>query len=146
MKEKDPLNEAFDRMLVLLFLADDNTEKLPFEVQTFMYVNSAQGVIDNGGYRNFFGSDWPNNPTYSKFINAYRTIGCQSQADDFQKVSLSFPFDNPHLKEKERIKYMDDNYDEEGFCIKGWGDSLCGDNEVWEKLERYYKKNIEKFV
>ena len=109
-------------------------------------VYSAQGVIDNGGYRYFFESDWPDNPQYSKFVDAYSAIGCIKQSKDIGRVVSSFPFDNPHLYESERIKYIEDNFDDDEYEVKGWGDTLCGDAEVWEKLESYYRNNKDDFV
>ena len=41
---------------------------------------------------------------------------------------------------------MADNYDPEELEVKGWGDDLCGDEVVWEKLEEYYLKNRRNFA
>ncbi len=112
-------------------------ESLPAVARNIVVIVSAQGVIDNGGHEYFFGSDWPDTPPYSIFISAYRAIGCNSQADDFERVATSFPFDNPHLYEDLRKKYIEENYDEENFEVKGWREKLCGDKDVWQKLEAY---------
>ena len=108
-------------------------------------VYSAQGVIGNGGYYYFFEHDWPNDPPYSKFIDAYLEIGCSSQSNDLARVVSTFPFDNPHLNKNARNKYMDENYDEKKYEVKDWGDALCGDDEVWEKLKAYYLKKYRWF-
>ncbi len=146
MTKLDPISEGFEKAQILLSKAEANIDKLPKEVATFLMVYSAQGVIDNGGYVYFFEADWPNNPPYSKFVDAYKSIGCESQSTEFNRVISTFPFAEPHLKKDQRNQYMEDNFDEDKYSIKGWDDKLCGDEEVWEKLGKYYKKNINKFV
>ena len=144
----DIISKAFNKAKILADASNDEDDLrlLPESVQTFVLVYAAQGVIDNGGYFSFFDSDWPNSPPYSDFIDAYAKIGCKAQSKDFKRVVSSFPFTDPHLKPDERQKYMDDNYDEDNFEIKGWGDMLCGDEEVWQKLATYYKLNEREFA
>ena len=142
----DPLSEAFKKAKKKLNRAKGDIDRLPSVIASFLLVYSAQGVIDNGGYRYFFGSDWPQNPPYSKFIDAYKAIGCIKQSKDLARVVATFPFDNPHLKETARKKYMKDNYDKDKFEVKGWGDALCGDDEVLKKLEKYYLRNNDEFA
>ena len=140
------IDKAFEQATIKLKKVDDHIDDLPRSVANFLIVYSAQGVIDNGGYRYFFGADWPNNPPYSKFVGAYSAIGCVKQSHDMDRVVSTFPFENPHLSESKRIKFIEANYDEDEFEVKGWGEMLCGDNDVWEKLESYYLENIKDFV
>ena len=140
------LDKAFEKAKEKLGSASQDIEKLSKPVSTLLLVYSAQEVIDNGGYEYFFESIWTNNPPYSKFINAYHEIGCEKQAIDFNRVALSFPFENPHLNESAREKYINDNYDEGEFKVIGWGDALCGDEEVWTKLKKYYLQKKEHFI
>lgn len=142
----DQISLAFKKAVKMLYKANDNIELLPPTVSFFLLVHSAQGVIDNGGYRYFFESDWPNNPPYSRFVNAYNAIGCNKQAHELARVVSTFPFDSPHLKKEYRNKYMTENYNDDNHEIKGWGDALCGDKEVWEKLKQYYLINKKEFV
>jgi len=140
----DLVNEAFEQAVVLLNAENNKTENLPYEVATFLRVYSAQGVIDNGGYCYFFENDWPENPTYSDFVNAYHSIGCISQANELKRVVETFPFENPHINMERRCQFMDENEDD-GF-LEIWGDELCGDEEVWQKLEKYYIRHKNKFA
>ena len=142
----DIISEAFKQAAAKLKSVGDDIDKLPKIVSTFLIVYSAQGVLDNGGYRYFFESDWPDNQQYSKFIEACSEIGCIKQSTELARVISTFPFENPHLDESARNKYIDSNLDEEEFELKGWGDALCGDQEVWTKLEAYYLDNKEEFV
>jgi hypothetical protein len=143
---EDKIIEAFHKARKLLEQNNHELSGLPTSVITFLLVHGAQGTIDNGGFRYFFGADWPNNPPYSQFIEAYKTIGCEAQAKELERVVATFPFKNPHLYEEWRKKYMADNYDDEELEVKGWGEDLCGDEEVWAKLEEFYIENIQDFA
>lgn len=144
------MTENIDKALKLAKIkvkkAGGNLNNVQRSVATFTMVYSAQGVIDNGGYRYFFESDWPNNPPYAKFVEAYSAIGCKKQSHDIDRVASTFPFENPHLNKRKRVKFIETNYDEDEFEVKGWGEKLCGDKQVWEKLESYYLENINDFV
>ena len=140
------IDKAFSKATIKLKKVNEQIDALPRSVVTFLLVYSAQGVIDNGGYQYFFEADWPGNPPYSKFIEAYSEIGCEKQSHDIERVVTTFPFENPHLNERERVKFIETNYDEDNLEVQGWGEMLCGDNEVWEKLESYYLENINDFV
>ena len=142
----DVIAEGFDKSLILLEKVDNQIDLLPKSGATFLLVHSAQGVIDNGGFRYFFESNWPETPPYSRFVEAYRTIGCEKQADELARVAGTFPFPSPHLDEESRNKYIDANLDEDEYEVKGWGDELCGDNEVWVKLEKFYKDHASDFA
>lgn len=142
------ISKAFEKAQALSKAsgAEDDISRLPEQVQNFLLVYAAQGVIDNGGYCYFFESDWPQNPPYSKFIDAYSEIGCVSQANELQRIVLTFPFSDPHMKAKERQKFIKENYDEENFKVTVWGDKLCGDEEVWRKLADYYQNHANIFA
>jgi hypothetical protein len=142
---QDKISEAFNKAKKLLKENNDDIRLLTNAVATFLFVHSAQGVIDNGGYRYFFESNWPQTPEYVRFAEAYSAIGCETQAAELSRIVATFPFDNSHINEDGRNKYMDENYDEDAFEIEGWGDELCGDDTVWEKLEVFYLEHITDF-
>src|SRR4051812_22438859 len=94
----------------------DDMSLLPETVRVFLLVNGAQGVIDNGGYRYFFGQDWPGTPPYEDFISAYEAIGCRQQAADLRRVIATFPFSDPHLCKEKRQAFIDAHYDKSTFA------------------------------
>jgi hypothetical protein len=124
----------------------DDASLLPESVRVFLVVNGAQGVIDNGGYAFFFGQDWPNTPPYEDFISAYEAIGCSQQAADLRRVVATFPFSDPQLHREKRRAYIDQHYDADAYAVRGWGNALCGDKEVWEKLAKYHERHEDDFV
>ena len=110
----------------MLTSVGDDMSRLPESVRIFLLVNGAQGVIDNGGYNYFFRQDWPGNPPYGDFADAYEAIGCIRQAADLRRVALSFPFSEPHLHKEERKAFIDARYDKSTYCVPEWGNALCG--------------------
>lgn len=124
----------------------DQIKLLSEPVRVLLLIYGAQGVIDNGGFKYFFGQDWPGNLPYEEFIAAYETIGCHSQAQELRRVIATFPFSDPHLQNELRTEYINQNYDPEEHSVRGWGDELCGDKVVWKKLAAYYDKNKAAFV
>jgi Domain of unknown function (DUF4375) len=139
----DLINQAFEEAVALLNAEKNRIKNLPHEVVTFLRVYNAQGVIDNGGYCYFFENDWPEGPPYSEFVNSYNSIGCVDQAHELKRVVETFPFENPHLQCDRRNEFMEKN---EESLVEIWGDKLCGDEGVWQKLENYYIKHKNKFV
>ncbi len=104
-------------------------------------IYSAQGVIDNGGYRYFFEANFPGTPDYSVFVDAYRAIGCEAQADDLARVVTTFGFPDPHRDLALRLRYIEEYFDDEAYEVVGWGDALCGDPEVWTRVATYARSH-----
>lgn len=129
-----------------LAAVDQDMSMLPEAVRTFLLVHGAQGVIDNGGYRFFFEADWPNTPAYDAFVSAYETIGCSEQAEDLRRVVATFRFQDPHLHKVQRQAFIEARFDKSQYCVPEWGDALCGDKDVWEKLARYYEMHEGDFA
>src|SRR2546423_2580239 len=136
---------GFSEAEELLESAGGDIARLPEPVRVFLLLHGAQGTIDNGGYEYFFGSNWPGCPNYEDFISAYETIGCHAQAADLRRVVATFPFPDPQLHEDRRKAYIEENYDEDSYSVRGWGNALCGDSDVWEKLADYYESHRNDF-
>jgi hypothetical protein len=77
-------------------------------------VEQAQGIIDNGGFQYFFENDWPENPEYAVFVQAFRRIGAVEAADCIQDAVSMFPPSAPHLDCDMRRDYMDLLREKEG--------------------------------
>lgn len=137
--------QAYDLALAMLEAQGGKLLALPRPVATLLRVYAAQGVLDNGGYAYFFESDWPANPPYSDFVDSYAAIDCHEQARDLARVAASFDFCEPHLHEERRNRYIEERFDEETYEVLGWGDALCGDDEVWTKLEAYVARHSAAF-
>src|SRR5690348_960937 len=70
---------------------------LPPVWRIFATIYTAQGIINNGGFRYFFENDFPNHPPYSDFSDAYRQIGMTEFGDWIDRATSLFGFPDPHL-------------------------------------------------
>jgi hypothetical protein len=129
------LDKAQQSALERLTPARQDPRCLSIADQTILAVSSAQGVIDNGGFKYFFGADWPGKPPYSYFSEAYRRIGANEAASAIDKAAALFPFPEPERDEERRKAFMASLSEDNVFE----NDPLCGDITIWEKLEAYAK-------
>lgn len=143
--DRETVSKAFDKAIVLLENANDDFSCLPGSVANYIMVYSAQSILDEGGYYYFFEANFPKEPPYSWFVEAYHAIGCEKQAADLARVVSTFPFEDPHLDAVKRGSFMDMNFDVKADEVRGWGDALIEDDEVWIKLGEYYLKHAEDF-
>jgi hypothetical protein len=63
--------------------------------RTLVLVVSAQGVIENGGVAYFLGPDWPGNPPYELFVDAFREIGAHRAATLLAEALARLGVDRP---------------------------------------------------
>ena len=82
-------------------------DNLPSPVRTVVLVHAAQGLIDNGGLQYFFESDFPGQPPYSVFVEAYRAIGANGEADALADAVNLFPFADPHRSRERRENFLE---------------------------------------
>jgi hypothetical protein len=113
--------------------------KLEVPMQTVAVLYTVQAMIDNGGFRYIFESDFPFCPPYSVFSDAYRRIGAVDAAECLDKAVAMFPFEKPYQCQEKRNAFMDSL--EESHEMFELGDQVCGDETIWSALEEYAKKN-----
>jgi hypothetical protein len=114
-----------------------NIEALPVPLRTVVIIYSAQGVIDNGGLEYFFESDFPNNPSYQVFIDAYREIGATVAAETLEKSLAYFDTPQPEADLKVRLAFLESLPDDGSHEFSKLSSSICGDASVWALLEKY---------
>jgi hypothetical protein len=135
----DALDKASDKVFAALDELGGDLRALPVPQQTVAVIYAAQGVIDNGGFKYFFEADWPNNPPYSMFIDAYRRIGAVGAAECFERAIAMFPLPDPHMNRELRNLFMDDLPEKHEFFELGF--KVCGDQAIWDKLADYVVAN-----
>lgn len=118
---------------------------LAVAIQTLVVVESAQGIIDNGGLEYFYESDFVDAPPYSFFVEAYRRIGAESVASCIEATSRMFPFPEPHLHESKRQRWLDGVREDEQHEFFRLSQRACGDASVFVKLADYVERNKETF-
>ncbi len=87
---------------------------LPEPLLTVWAVEQAQGVIDNGGLGYFYENDWPQNPPYSVFWDAFRRIGASEAAQCIETTAKLFPSECPELDFQMRRDYLNFSRDKAG--------------------------------
>ena len=141
--EKSFLDRAAEYTYRELDRVGGDPTKLDIPLQTVAILYTVQAIIDNGSFQYLFESDFPVNPPYSTFIDAYRRIGAIQAAERLEKAVTMFPFADPHLDQQQRVKFMETiEEDDEFFEL---GDEVCGDKEVWAALEDYAQRNAAAF-
>ena len=141
MAHASELDEASRYAFAKLGEADGDIMRLPVPLQTVAVIVSAQGMIDNGGFRYFFESDWPGKPPYSFFAGAYRRIGADDAARAFDAAIALFPFANPHESARKRNEFLDRYEDDPADPFERLSDRVCGNRLIWQRLEEYVATN-----
>ena len=139
------LEQATDYALAQLKIAEGEIHALPKPLQIALVINSAQGIIDNGGLEYFYESDFDGTPLYSQFVDAYRTIGAEAGAVCIDASHRMFPFEKPHLHELKRQQWLDTVRNNEDSEFVKLSRKICGDEVVWKKLAEYVTKNHDAF-
>ena len=147
-KRKSQLDRAVEHALAdVRRLGDPN--KLRPAVRTVLLVHTAQGIIDNGGLQYFFESNFPGEPPYSVFVDAYREIGAEAEATALSAAVALFPFANPHKHQRKRDKFLEQFQDDGGHRpdspFEPLTDKLYGKKKVWRLLEQYVKRHAASF-
>jgi hypothetical protein len=79
---------------------------LPPQCRDVVLVYSAWGIIENGGFEYFFEADFPGNPAFEVFTNAFRGVGLEEIASDFSDLVALFPFSEPHKHVQKREEFL----------------------------------------
>jgi hypothetical protein len=119
--------------------------QLPEPLQTVVIVQTAQGIIDNGGLEYFYESDFPGNPPYSMFVETFRRIGAEAVASCIEETSHMFPFSQPHLHESRRQQWLDTVKHDEQHAFVRLSRRACGDESAFRKLAEYVERNRDAY-
>ncbi|MGI8978860.1 MAG: DMP19 family protein [Pirellulaceae bacterium] len=144
-KRISKLDRAIDFAFAKLKRVGD-PDKLPPPFQAIVRVVAAQGVIDNGGFQFFFESDWPDQPPYTVFIDAYREIGADDEAELLADAVRMFPFADPHKFLRRRNEFLNRFQGQDDSPFWTYDHAFCeSSNEVERLLERYVRKHAAAF-
>ncbi|HEX3657921.1 MAG TPA: DUF4375 domain-containing protein [Pirellulales bacterium] len=143
----DHMEKLLDRASERAFAAyEENGRKmaaLPRPLQIVVIIYSAQGIIDNGGLQYFYESDWPEQPPYSVFIEAYRAIGALNVANCIEQTAAMFPFPEPHLHQPRRDQFLTEL--DQGHEFHKYSDNSVGDESVLDNLAEYVSAHLDEF-
>lgn len=139
MTDQELLDKVSEIAFKKLADAGDRMESVEEPYKTVAIIYSAQGVIDNGGMVYFFENDWPNNPPYSVFADAYERIGMADAAKALRAAEKSFDVPNPEGNRNARTEYMEAHQDRFNGMV--WDDCICGDKKVFEDLAHWVRSH-----
>jgi hypothetical protein len=144
MAKRSQLDNAMDYACAEFERVGD-LDKLPRPVRTVVIVQTAQGLIDNGGIQYFFESGFPNQPPYDIFVDAYREIGAVAEADALAAAIRLFPFAEPHKNPAARDEFLQHLHENDSSPLWDFDGKLCGSEEVWRLLASYVGRNPQSF-
>jgi hypothetical protein len=119
--------------------------KCAVPIQVVLLVDSAQGIIDNGGLQYFYEVDFEEQGPYSDFVHAYRAIGAEGAASLLERSIGLFPFADPHLHEQKRQRWLDEIRNNESHGFHDLSNKLIGHKGVFPKLKDYMTQHSEHF-
>jgi len=97
---------AIDRAFARLDALGGDPTRLEPPLRTLVLVVSAQGVIENGGLAHFLGNDWPGQPPYARFVEAFREIGATRAAAVLEEAVGAFDFPHPERDVERRRRAL----------------------------------------
>jgi hypothetical protein len=119
--------------------------KCAVPIQVVLLVDSAQGIMDNGGLQYFYEVDFQEQGPYSDFVQAYRAIGAEDAASLLERSIGLFPFADPHLYEQKRQHWLDEIRENESHEFHDLSGKLIGHKGVFPKLKEYMAQHSEHF-
>lgn len=136
-KKRDAFQPALDAAMRRLHAAGDDIHRLDERSRTLLLVHAARGLIDNGGLRYFFERDFPNQPEYGVFTVAYRRVGALEAAARLEEAVALLGLGEPHRDADARDKAVEGLLQDKGGRFAALDRALCGDERVWDCLERF---------
>ena len=76
--------------------------------RTVIIVDTAFGIIGNGGFQYFFEANFPDAPEYGMFADAFHRVGLTEIARRFTELVAMFPFEAPHRSADRRLHFLED--------------------------------------
>lgn len=130
-------------------IGDDSIFSLPWVAQVVTVFLGADIYIGDGGFIYFFEGDYPGNPPFSIFADAYRAIGAEESAECIEAAASLFPFPEPHLHGDARRDYLRDHCMADGREISSCPLVKLGDRVVdnidsdYSLLAQYIREHID---
>jgi hypothetical protein len=146
---KSSLDMAAEGLYRNLEIHDNDLSKIPAVTWPIALLYMFQGMVDNGGFRYPMETDFPGNPPYSAFVDAYRQIGALDAASALERAVALFPFEHPEHNADARNQFFDslgdiDDFEQSEFCRLS--DSVCGDERIWTLMDEYVANNKDDFA
>jgi len=100
--------KALPACYALLERQDNQLELVNEPCRTAIIVDTALGIVGNGGFQYFFEANFPDDPDYGMFADAFRRAGLGEIAQGFSDLVAMFPFAAPHRSVERRLRFLSD--------------------------------------
>ena len=134
--DEEILERVSDECFQRLQEAGGDLSAIDESSRTIAIVYSVQGVIDNGGLSYLFENDWPGQPPYTLFVDAYRAIGQAAQAEAIAAAVRCFPFEEPEKHHARRMAFLASEEADRLVAIEE-GDS----DAIWDALADFARSH-----
>lgn len=138
--DSDLVDRVSDQVLGRMKAEGLHPHDLPPPQSVVALVVPAQGVIDNGGLRYFFENDWPGQPPYSVFVDAYQVIGADPEARAIAEAAASFGVTHPERDRAARLAGLEAAV---GNHLEKLEATLSSD--VWQLLDAFVRRRLSEF-
>ena len=143
------INEQDDETLIINVLEHiaqnhgNDMTTMPDVERNIVAVITAQAVIDNGGFRYFFETDFDGKPHYNIFVEAYDQIGATESAGSIEQMLAHFPDKTPPEDHGKRRKYLDGVFKSPDASpeLKIIENMILGRVENYASVARYIRAN-----
>ena len=128
---------------------DFDISRIPQAHRNVVAAVTAQAIIDNGGFRYFFESNFNGHPDYQMFVDAYENIGAKEAADAINQALMLFPEGTPPAELDEREKYLDAIFGDDAPARAQMGEietKISGKVEHYSLAANYVRDNKDQFV
>ena len=153
--QHDPVEQEDDDETLLMQVIEKITgvqdfdiNAVPDEHRNVVAVITAQAVIDNGGFRYFFESQFEGSSDYQMFVKAYKDVGAAESADALNQALMMFPEGVPPAELEERQKYLEAIFGSDNDASKQINDieeKILGKVENYSLVASYIRENKNLF-
>ncbi|MDH5326333.1 MAG: DMP19 family protein [Gammaproteobacteria bacterium] len=147
------LSEPDDELLLMNLVEYLTTQsnfdirKLPEVPRNVVAVVTAQAIIDNGGFRQFFESEFDGTPDYHLFVEAYEAIGAAESARAIEQALELFPEGRPPenwVKKEKCIKEIFTG-NEGDSLVQNIQGKILGNDRNYQLTAQYARENLSGF-
>lgn len=108
--------------------------------RSIVLADTAHGLICNGGAEYFFAADFPGQPEYSVFVQAFRNLGLTTVADGLGALVDMFPFPVPHTERALRLSFLGAPSAGVHSALERFNQLVWADTDFDERLQAYYSR------
>ncbi|MCC2970723.1 DUF4375 domain-containing protein [Massilia sp. IC2-476] len=116
-------------------------EHLNDPCRSAIIVDTALGIIGNGGFQYFFEANFSDNPDYGIFVDAFQRVGLNEIAQGLAALLAMFPFEAPHQSAERRQRFLEASSDEFEQAMQRLEDLIYARKDLDSVVEDFLKRS-----